>query len=373
MDDLLKIRDVEDITYIPPGWAFDPMSIAEEYRILAGQCEFYFPEFDEFTEYWKKGDEPKLLVMARHDGRLTGLVSFSAFTLPTAIFFGPGRNFQIPMVQAGLFGGSVLGNFDERSALEILDRAFRHLRFDMLSLADLPGGNGLLEALTRSSGGRLRNVTTRRTARRLLILPESYDRFFASLKSTTAKAVRRDQRLFDSLAPTYNVITEPDDVADFVRAAAAITSMTQKVKRGAGGVTDTPATHEQLVSLARRGCLRAYLAQVENNPVACAWGDIANGVFYFRDTAFDPALGKYSPGRAVLLHVIADLIAAGARVLDFGIRDFAYKERLSNRTVQGATIQIARTSSPRGLLAVALHKGVDRLKEFIDQRLGRRY
>jgi hypothetical protein len=243
----------------------------------------------------------------------------------------------------------------------------------MLSLADFPGGNGLLEAVTRSRGRRLRNISTRRAARRLLILPESYDRFFASLKSSTAKAVRRDQKLFERLAPTYNVITEPDGVPDFVRRAAAITSMTQKVKRGAGGVTDTSVTHEQLVSLARRGCLRAYLAQIDNRPVACAWGDIANGVFYFRDTAFDPALGKYSPGRAVLLYVIADLIAAGARVLDFGVRDFAYKERFSNRTVEGATIQIARTSSPRGLLAVALHKGVDRLKELVDQRLGRRY
>lgn len=125
-------------------------------------------------------------------------------------------------------------------------------------------------------------------------MPGSYDCFLAGLKASTAKRARRDQKKFDSLSPEYQLIAAPEDVADFVRHAAMITSLAGKLERGAGGVADMRDTHEQLGALAQRGRLRGYLAFVGGKPVAFAWGDIANNVFYLRETAFDPALGKYS-------------------------------------------------------------------------------
>lgn len=53
-------------------------------------------------------------------------------------------------------------------------------------------------------------------------------------------------------------------------------------------------------------------------------------------------------------------------MFDFGIRDFGYKERFSNRTIDAATVQIAAMNSARGLCAVAIQIGIDRLKLFAD-------
>jgi CelD/BcsL family acetyltransferase involved in cellulose biosynthesis len=275
------------------------------------------------------------------------------------------------MVQAGLFGGSVLGAFNDSSASQIVRQLFRHLRFDMLVLGNLPMGSGLSEALLGGRIGKPRSVTERRAVRRLIILPNSYDEFLRSLKPSTAKAILRDQRLFERLAPIYQVSTKQAEVADFVLHAAAVSSITQKTERGAGGVADTPATRERLRHLAHQGRLRAYLASVEGRPVACAWGDVSNGVFYFRETAYDPAFARYSPGRAMLLYAVTDLIRAGARVFDFGVIDFHYKARLSNHSVPSANVYIARTSSLRGWLALTLQMATDRAKALVD-RLGLR-
>lgn len=363
--------DLEELTIVRPGQVFDPMTIAEEYRRLASRALYWVPDFTDFVEYWARFEEPKLLALARTNGRLTGLASFSAFTLPWAIFLGGNRAIRIPMTQAGLFGGSVLGSFNDGFAREVIHRVFRDLRFDMLALANLPLGNGLSEALLRGGFRKPRSVTRRRTARRLIILPDNYDDFLGSLRRSTAKAVVRDQMMFSRLAPTYRVSTEEEHVADFVAQAAAVSSITGKTERGAGGVVDTPATRQHLRKLAQHGRLRAYLASVDGRPVACAWGDISHGVFYFRDTAYDPAFARYSPGRAMLLYAVADLIQARARVFDFGVIDFNYKARLSNHSAEAANVYMASALRVRGWSAVTLQMAADRAKALAD-RLGLR-
>ena len=78
-----------------------------------------------------------------------------------------------------------------------------------------------------------------------------------------------------------------------------------------------------------------------------------------------------SPGRAILLHAVLDVIDAGARVFDFGVIDFNYKARLSNHSCDAVNVYMARTSSPRGLLAITLQMASDRAKALAD-RLGLR-
>lgn len=362
----------EQLTIVRPGEYFGPAAIEADYRRLALQSSFWIPPFSDFVQYWARTEEPKLLALAHVNGRLTGFASFSAFALPWTIFLGGNRTIRIPLVQAGLFGGSVLGTFNDRFASEIITRLFRDLRFDMLALANLPLKNGLSEGFLRSHVAGPRSVATRRTARRLIILPGCYGEFLESLRASTAKAVRRDQRMFGRLAPMYDVITTEEQIPQFVIEAAAVSSITQKTERGAGGVADTPVMRERLRNLAQQGRLRAYLARVDGKAVACAWGELSHGVFYFRDTAFDPAFKRYSPGRAILLHAVADLIDAGARVFDFGVIDFEYKARLSNHSVESANVYIARTSSPRGWLAVTLQMAADWVKALAHRRLSRR-
>ena len=342
------------------------MTIADDYRRLALGALHWVPDFADFVDYWARAEEPKLLALARVNGRLVGFASFSAFALPWSIFLGGNRAIRIPIVQAGLFGGSALGKFNDSFAREIVKRVFSDLRFDLLALGNLPMGSGLSEALVRGGFRKPRSIAARRTARRLIILPESFDDFLKSLRPSTAKAIVRDQKLFSRLAPTYQVCTDEGEVADFVVQAAAVSRSSQKSERGAGGVADTPATREQLGKLAQQGRLRAYLASVDGRPVACAWGDVAHGVFYFHDTAYDPAFARYSPGRAMLLYVIADLIRTRARVFDFGVIDFNYKARLSNHSCDAVNVYMARTSSPRGLLAITLQMASDRAKAVAD-------
>ena len=348
-------------------------SLAADYRLLAQQSDIYFPDFAEFRAYWNKADEPKMLALAREGTALTGLACFSTFRLASEFSLGGSRQIRIPMAQAGLFGGRVLGSFSEAASREVFRRLFHTLSFDMLTLDDLPGGNGLYDYAMQGAVGRLRSVSHRKTTRRVLALPESYDSLIAALKPSTAKAIRRDRKLFDRLSPVLDIIASADGVAGFLSEAAAVSRRAGKPGSAAGGIEDTPAMREWLHTLAEQDRLRAYLVRSGERVVACAWGDIANGVFYFRATTFDPEFGKYTPGRAIMLDVFEDLIALGTvRVFDFGIRDFPYKERFANRSFPAASIRIARRKSWRGQTAVALHQALDRGKRLVEWYRARR-
>ena len=110
--------------------------------------------------------------------------------------------------------------------------------------------------------------------------------------------------------------------------------------------------------LAKNGDLRCYLSYLKEKPVAFGWGELAHQRFYFRQTAFDPGYRKLSPGTALIVKIINDLIQnTDCRLFDFqhGGND-GYKSRLATIGISCADIQLASMYRPYSLLIAVLEQ-----------------
>jgi hypothetical protein len=74
---------------------------------------------------------------------------------------------------------------------------------------------------------------------------------------------------------------------------------------------------------------------VENKPCAFGWGELAYKRFVFQQTGYDPDYRKLSPGTALMMRMIRDLIEhTDCEVFDFlWGGDEGYKSRLGTVSV----------------------------------------
>lgn len=86
--------------------------------------------------------------------------------------------------------------------------------------------------------------------------------------------------------------------------------------------------HEAFSALAlQRGWLRLYLMKLDGRPAAALYGFAYGRKFYFYQSGFDPALGRYSVGLVLLAHTIRCAIDEGAVEYDLLHGDEDYKYR----------------------------------------------
>jgi hypothetical protein len=70
----------------------------------------------------------------------------------------------------------------------------------------------------------------------------------------------------------------------------------------------------------------------DGQPIACHFGFSLAGRFFFRSTAFEPALEQRGPGAILLRHVIHAAVEEGARFFEFGTGGQPFKRRYANVT-----------------------------------------
>lgn len=110
------------------------------------------------------------------------------------------------------------------------------------------------------------------------------------------------------------------------------------------GFSDTPIIRSRLEFEARKGWMRGYVLYLDDQPCAFWIGSLRNQVFLSEYLSFDSAYGKYAPGMYLIMKVMEDLneekSGEPVRLIDFGIGDTAYKERLANRHWQESAVYI---------------------------------
>ena len=102
-------------------------------------------------------------------------------------------------------------------------------------------------------------------------------------------------------------------------------------------------------------------------PCAFAWGKLSYGKFSFQRTGYDPQYRKLSPGTALMIRTIQDLIEnTNCKVFDFlwGGED-GYKSRLGNVSVSCASIQVAKIYRPYSLLIILLDQTLNLAKTLV--------
>jgi CelD/BcsL family acetyltransferase involved in cellulose biosynthesis len=103
--------------------------------------------------------------------------------------------------------------------------------------------------------------------------------------------------------------------------------------RGGSDAFHTPglvAFHREFALLAfKRGWLRLFVLRLDGQPVACLYGFVYGGTFYFYQSGFDPAFDKNSVGVITMGLAIKGAIEEGANKYDLLHGNEAYKSRWS--------------------------------------------
>lgn len=123
------------------------------------------------------------------------------------------------------------------------------------------------------------------------------------------------------------------------------------------GVTNSHRWHTHLGVLAGIGCLRAYLLEAQDTPIAYAVGSYKDGTYTGIATSFLPEHRNLSPGAYLNRRVIERLQAEGAMWLDFGFGDASYKQLHGTWRREIATLHLY-SQTPAARVARALDASV---------------
>lgn len=219
---------------------------------------------------------------------------------------------------------------DEKLVLAELERALRIGEADALLLQKLDV-DGSHFALARSRAGRLLRLRGLPLVRCWMAeIPDSMDAFLTGRSAKTRQTFRRqDRRLERTYGDGLRLrrFERPDELDELCRdleTVAAKTYQRQVPEVGYRG----DALDRALIELGlRRGWFRAWMLYLAEQPVAFWTGTTYAGTFTIGTPGFEPAHGKESVGRYVMLRMIEDLcVDEKVARLDFGYGDADYKE-----------------------------------------------
>ena len=185
-----------------------------------------------------------------------------------------------------------------------------------------------------------------------LNLPIGDKTFLASLSQNERYQQRKRVRKLaqDFAEVRIDTFFSPQSVSMLMQNAETIAQ--KSYQRGIGvGFDASDFMRTRLEFLARIGWLRGFVLFLDGRPSAFWIGTLRNGIFVSDYLAFDSDFRKYVPGMYLIIEVINILASDGidpARQIDFGPGYVAYKERLSNQTLEEALVHIFAPSF-RGL------------------------
>ena len=197
-------------------------------------------------------------------------------------------------------------------------------------------------------------------------MPGSFDEYIASLRESARAHIVRDCRRFERENPDFRVMQRPEEVEVFLRDAEKISRLTYQWKFGEG-VHNDENTRQELMRFAENGIMRCYIVYLRGNPCAFGWGKLSYGRFSFLYTGYDPQYRKLSPGTALMMRMIRDLIEnTNCKVFDFrwGGED-GYKSRLGNVSVSCASVRVAKIYRPYSLLIILLDQTLNLAKNLV--------
>jgi hypothetical protein len=124
----------------------------------------------------------------------------------------------------------------------------------------------------------------------------------------------------------------------------------------------------KLRAAAQEGAWEAYVADIDGHSVAFWSGIRANEIFFQMWTGYDSALWSYSPGLVCCLRMLEQLSAEGICVIDFGVGNTIYKERLGCSPLWEEDVCLYAPSL-RGIAASLIRLSDAAIRNFTNQRL----
>jgi CelD/BcsL family acetyltransferase involved in cellulose biosynthesis len=300
-------------------------------------------------------DEPRALLVGRLE-RTQLRVKFGYLRIPT------------PRLRTLIIShGGWLGEIDERRAslfVNALRNSLAQGEADLVQLHFPPSTSALAKLALTNPMFICRDHAPVSETHRVIELSARPDASFSWLSSNARSQHRKRARKLVEVFPDARIgeFRSPADVAPLLQHCKAVSLKSYQHGIGVGftGNKDVPV---RLDFLARAGWLRGFVLFLDEKPCAFWVGSYRQGEFTSDYLAFDPAFQKYTPGMYLMLEVVETLARdedQPARLIDFGIGDSVYKQRLGNRETDETEILIFAPRL-RALGVNLLHSGFGRL------------
>lgn len=261
----------------------------------------------------------------------------------------------LPLVRAGPCGVAVpigtgesaylglLLDDKEPSALEAMSATLREheicfYSYDLLS-TDQPT-QALLDSLSQSGWSISRR---RRNPVFQVELPESYDKYLAAHKSSRSQQMlRRKERMLEKAYHVDVLRFDGDEITgDLLDRCSAVQRESWMVRRGAD-VLSQASTIEMIRAMGAAGLAGVWMLSLDGHDAAFVACWKAHGTLYYQYPSFSLHYPpRLSIGNYLISRLLQDIIADGARLLDFGHGDAEYKrfwgtvERRVDRVIAG--------------------------------------
>jgi Acetyltransferase (GNAT) domain len=338
-------------------------TLEERWDHLGKQGLYFVPSFPELRNRLEANGCKFRLLAALENSQITAIACFIYGQVSKTYEFASRTLFRLPVKMVDLFGSCVLGEPGETVIRKFFQLIIEEGGFDVINVGRIFVDSPLYKAVNSLDDVVVWQVTRKTQLWWLIKLPDSFDEYISSLRKTARAHITRDYRRFERQAPEFRMMRLPEEVDIFLRDAETISHLTYQWNLNYGLCSDGN-TRQKFLRLAENGSLRCYITYVQGKPCAFGWGELNHGKFHFRQTGYDPQYRKLSPGSALILRMIRDLIEnTDCKVFDFlWGGDDGYKSRLATFSTSCASIQAAPIYRPYSRLIAGLDQGLNLFK-----------
>jgi hypothetical protein len=316
----------------------------------------------------------RLLVAVENDN-IVGMACFVYSNWKKNFRVAERELFDLPVKLVSLFGSCVLGEVREDVIARFLTMIVNESHFDLLDLGEIIIDSPLHNAVVRLGGTIPSRVSRHNATHWLIRLPNSFEDYCKSLGAATRKNdVGNFKKLERQSAFDVHVIHRSDQVEAFLQDGGKLSRLTYQWNLGTRLYNDE-SNRQRLTRLAKAGVLRCYILYLHGKPCAFSNGELSHKVYLFESSGYDPRYADASPGTALMLWIIRDLINnTDCELVDFGMggdrnRNHGYKPRYGNVSLDVCWIQLG-LYRPYSLFIVGLDWMLNLAKNFVAPIIG---
>ena len=343
---------------------------------LSGQEPRFVPNFSEIKYGLKDpGCEFRLLVAVDNDD-VVGMACFVYWDTKKSFHVAQRKLFDLPVKMVALLGSCILGQLGEDVITKFLYMIINGSHFDLIDLGEIILDSPLYNVVVRLGRGIIASRVSRQNSTQwLLKLPSTFDDYCRSLgPATRKKDVGKFKKLERQSAFDVHVVHRSDQVEAFLQDGEKLSRMTYQWNLGRRLCNDA-SNRQRLTRMAEAGVLRCYILYLHGKPCAFSCGELSHKVYLYESSGYDPKYADDSPGTALMLWMIRDLINnTDCELFDFGMggdrnRNYGYKPRYGNTCLDVCWIQLG-LYRPYSFLIIGLDYMLNFAKNFVAPIIG---
>ena len=361
--EILTYKSISELATIGDAW--DRLSELEPR---------FIPSFSELLYELETSQSEFRVLVAVDESQVVGIACFVYRNATKTYFVAEIKLVHLPIKEVSLFGSCVLGQ-DEYIIEMILQPILNDSNFDLLDLGYIIIDSHLYNVVTKLRGGVIIGRASRSVQIQWLVkLPETFEDYIRSLgRKTRINSVREFKKLERQSAFKIHVIDRLNQIDKYLQDAEKVSRRTYQWNYGLGArFCNDEVTRERLVRFAKSEKLRCYIAYCDGQPSAFSCGEWRHRIYLLQKTGYDPKYASKSPGIALLLGTIRDLIDnTDCEYLDLGVGGyFEYKTRFGNTSLNCVRLQVGCLYRPYSFFLITLDQILNSAKNLLSLIIG---